>query len=176
MSAVPVPVPVPVPDVRTRISAYGIVIDRDRLLLARLGAASPVFAPGLWHLPGGGIDPGEQPVEALVRELREETGLTAGADGIRLLDARTYAAERGGVRWHLTALFYAVTLTGDDAAGPLVPETDGSSEAAAWIPLAELNDASRLSPPAADAVRLLPAGLRETPAPPGPGPGRAGRP
>ncbi|MGV9644152.1 NUDIX domain-containing protein [Streptomyces sp. NPDC003514] len=53
--------------VRTRMSAYAIVAEGDRMLLARLSDASPVFAPGLWHLPGGGIDPGEQPVEALAR-------------------------------------------------------------------------------------------------------------
>jgi 8-oxo-dGTP pyrophosphatase MutT (NUDIX family) len=134
----------------TRVSAYAIAVDDDRLLLTRLSEASPVFAPGLWHLPGGGIDPGEQPREALARELLEETGLRLAV--ARLLDARTYSAERNGMRWSLTALFYAAAL----AEGiPTVTETHGSAEAAAWVPLADLRDAAVLSPPAADAMHLL---------------------
>lgn len=134
--------------VRTRVSVYAIAVEDDRLLLARLSDESPVFAPGLWHLPGGGIDPGEQPVEALARELREETGL--GLAAARLLDARTYAVRRRGVSWSLTALFYAVEL---DAGAPTVAEVDGSTDEARWIPVAELRD-SMLSPAAADALRM----------------------
>ncbi|MFI0900427.1 NUDIX hydrolase [Streptomyces sp. NPDC020983] len=144
--------------VRTRVSAYAVALRDGRLLLARLAPASPVFAPGLWHLPGGGVDPGEQPVEALTRELHEETGLPLTR--ARLLDARTYTAGRHGVDWHLTALFYAVELGG---AAPEVTETGGSTEAAAWIPLADLREPD-LSPPAADAVRML--GTGASPAPP----------
>lgn len=134
--------------VRSRVSAYAIATMRDRLLLTRLSETSSVFAPGLWHLPGGGIDPGEQPVQALARELHEETGLEL-LDA-HLVDARTYTSHRLGVSWHQVGIFYRVALK----PGPLViTETDGSTCAAAWMPLSELDD-STLSPTAIDGLEI----------------------
>ncbi|MCX4821367.1 NUDIX domain-containing protein [Streptomyces sp. NBC_01142] len=90
--------------VRSRVSAYAIATAQDQLLLTQLSDVSPVFTPGLWHLPGGGIDPGEQTRETLERELQEETGLEL-LDA-RLVDARAYTAHRLGVSWNLVGLFY----------------------------------------------------------------------
>jgi len=80
----------------------------------------------------------------------------------RLVDARTYAAVRGGVAWHLTALFYEVAALG---AAPLVTEIDGSTEAVAWMPLSDLMH-DVLSPAAADAVRLVRQGRKGDPSGP----------
>ncbi|WP_030671149.1 NUDIX hydrolase [Streptomyces sp. NRRL B-1347] len=134
---------------QNRVSAYAVVVEDGRMLLARLSDASPVFAPGLWHLPGGGIDPGEQPVQGLARELLEETGREL-LDA-RLLDARSYAVRRHGIDWHLVGIFYAVTLK---PGATTVTEVDGSTDAARWMPLSDLH-VSMLSPAAADALRLV---------------------
>ena len=60
---------------RQRIAAYGLCVDADgRLLLVR-GAPS-LSLRGLWFLPGGGVNHGEHPTDALRREIREESGLS----------------------------------------------------------------------------------------------------
>ncbi|MDP2739487.1 MAG: NUDIX hydrolase [Pseudorhodobacter sp.] len=52
-----------------RPGAYAILLRGDRILVTRQAAPIPEF-----QLPGGGIEPGEQPLAALHREVREETG------------------------------------------------------------------------------------------------------
>jgi len=42
-----------------------------------------------WHLPGGGIDTGETPIEALQREMREETSLDITSATVRIIDDTT---------------------------------------------------------------------------------------
>ena len=58
-----------------RVGAYAIVTDAtSRILLCRIAPGYP--AAGLWTLPGGGVDHGEHPDDAVLRELHEETGLS----------------------------------------------------------------------------------------------------
>jgi 8-oxo-dGTP diphosphatase len=59
-----------------RVVVAGAVYDRGRLLAARRSA--PPELAGRWELPGGKVEPGELPEQALVRELREELGVEAG--------------------------------------------------------------------------------------------------
>ncbi|NMO35622.1 (deoxy)nucleoside triphosphate pyrophosphohydrolase [Streptomyces sp. GMY01] len=53
----------------------GALFDGGRLLAARRSA--PPELAGRWELPGGKVEPGERPEDALVRELREELGVDA---------------------------------------------------------------------------------------------------
>ncbi|WP_171904160.1 (deoxy)nucleoside triphosphate pyrophosphohydrolase [Streptomyces abyssalis] len=56
-----------------RVVVGGAICDQGRLLAARR-TAPPALA-GRWELPGGKVEPGETPDQALVRELREELGI-----------------------------------------------------------------------------------------------------
>lgn len=55
--------------------ATGMLVRDGRLLLGKRAAHRRNY-PGVWDLPGGHIEPGETPEWALVRELREEIGVT----------------------------------------------------------------------------------------------------
>ncbi|MEU9110334.1 (deoxy)nucleoside triphosphate pyrophosphohydrolase [Streptomyces sp. NPDC048483] len=60
-----------------RVVVGAAVCDRGRLLAARRSA--PPALAGRWELPGGKVEDGETPEQALVRELREELGVEAAA-------------------------------------------------------------------------------------------------
>ena len=76
---------------RQRVAAYAVILRDNRILLSRLSPA--VTRDELWTLPGGGLDHGEDPRNAVVREVYEETGLHAEVGEL----ARVYSAHLPGV-------------------------------------------------------------------------------
>lgn len=58
---------------RRRAGIYGVLLDGEAVLLTHQAAPVPEY-----QLPGGGIDPGENPISALHREVYEETGWHIG--------------------------------------------------------------------------------------------------
>lgn len=114
--------PVPAADVA--------VLDGDRALLVR--RAVPPDA-GAWAVPGGYLEHDEAPRAAAVRELREETGLRADPDALRLVDTvREPLADR-----HLLVIRYAVDRA--ETSGDPRPGSDAA--AARFWSLAALDDA-----------------------------------
>jgi ADP-ribose pyrophosphatase YjhB (NUDIX family) len=114
-----------------RVAAYGVIVDDDRILLAhwRENGRSG------WTLPGGGIDPGEDPVHAVVREIAEETGYTAEAGDLLGIDSHIVPAEHRFVPdagpLHALRIVYRANVV----SGSLTNELEGSTDEAAWFKL-----------------------------------------
>ncbi|MDO8658130.1 MAG: NUDIX domain-containing protein [Candidatus Levybacteria bacterium] len=65
-----------------------IILNENKEILFTERSLSDDFLPGYWELPGGGIDYGETPQEALIREIKEECGL--GIEIIKPIAANSY--------------------------------------------------------------------------------------
>lgn len=73
-----------------------------RILLQMRDDVDGIAAPGKWGFFGGGIDPGEGPFEAVVRELYEEIGVLRPASEFM----PKYAVLTGEPRWGLLYIFH----------------------------------------------------------------------
>ena len=116
----------------TRVAAYALSLDDyGRVLLARV--APGYMAAGMWTLPGGGLDFGEHPADAVLRELTEETGLIGRVVTLAFVDSLTNGpvveAGKAYGPWHGIRIVYRVDITGGD----LRDEIDESTDAAAWF-------------------------------------------
>jgi 8-oxo-dGTP diphosphatase len=76
----------------TVVVAAGVLIEGGRVLLTQ--RRSGTHLAGAWEFPGGKVDPGEDPREALRRELAEELGIDARAGEI--LDVTFHRYEEAG--------------------------------------------------------------------------------
>jgi ADP-ribose pyrophosphatase YjhB (NUDIX family) len=120
-----------------RVAAYALVVRDDAVLLTRNSVRGP--HPGLWNLPGGGIEHGEAPADAVVREVAEETGLECTVGGIVIVDnvtMRGTAPSGRDEKFHSVALVYEATVA--PGAEPRVVEVDGTTDQAAWVPVADI--------------------------------------
>ncbi|ANS78556.1 hypothetical protein SGUI_1160 [Serinicoccus hydrothermalis] len=123
-------------------------IERDgAVLLSRWrGMTLPdgrVARPG-WTLVGGGIEPGETPEQAAVREVHEESGYAVRLTGVLTTDAWSGLDDldpAGQTVWQAVRIVFTAEVVG----GRLTVETDGSSDDVRWVPLEELETLPCLS-------------------------------
>ena len=125
-----------------RVAAYAVVTDADgRVLLAHwIDGRRPA-----WTLPGGGLEPGEDPAHAVRREVREETGFRVAIDELlgihsRVIPAEARLAHDSEGPLHALRIVYRTHVVG----GRLRDETDGSTDRAEWFTLAEARKLRRV--------------------------------
>jgi 8-oxo-dGTP diphosphatase len=132
-----------------RLAAYGIAVDGGRILLARASGRSDF--PGTWSLPGGGVDHGEHPVDTVMREFIEETGLTVRVEGPCTVYSDEVEIPSRRLRLHSVRLCYSVTVVGGD----LRDETDGSTDLVRWVDVGEARRLNAMAPFVASAIEQV---------------------
>lgn len=109
---------------RPMLAASLACVRDGAVLLARRGT-EPL--KGVWSLPGGMVELGETLAEAAVRELREETGVTATALGVCGAVDVIIRGEAGAVARHVAIVAFAGRwVSGEPTPGPEASEV-------AWV-------------------------------------------
>jgi 8-oxo-dGTP diphosphatase len=122
-----------------RLAAYAVCIEDGRVLLARY--VSPKGEGTWWTLPGGRVEHAEDPYDAVIREVAEETGCDGVVERLLGVDSRVISAAEStnGALHQNVGVFYAVRITG----GEFRPEPNGETAESVWTPLAEVAGLSR---------------------------------
>jgi 8-oxo-dGTP pyrophosphatase MutT (NUDIX family) len=122
------------PQVRQRFAAYAIVTSSSGLLATEYSDQTAVS--GRWGMPGGGIDDGEQPVAAVLREVAEETDQQIELGDLVVVQTSHWIGRspRGTLEdFQAVRLIYRATCPRPTE--PRVLDLGGTTESARWVPL-----------------------------------------
>lgn len=94
------------PDFKKEIDVVGCYVQHDDAFLLLHRHAHKTNG-NKWGLPAGKQDAGESPVEAMARELREETGLITPEDSFEYFDSVLVRNEGHDIQYHMFSLIFS---------------------------------------------------------------------
>ena len=111
------------------VGVGAVVISEGKILLEKRKNEP---GKGKWSIPGGLVDLGESPEQAVIREVKEETCLEV--DAPRHIDVVSDVSldENGKVRYHFVIIDYLVTLKSGE------PKAASDADALVWVPFCKV--------------------------------------
>ena len=79
-------------------SAKAVILRSDKKMLVLRRSQTHPSDAGQPDLPGGVIEPGEEPLDTLIREIKEETGVVVNSDSIKLVYENTSTKDDSFIR------------------------------------------------------------------------------
>ena len=126
------------------VGVGAVILDQGRVVLVKRG--QPPLA-GEWSIPGGRLETGETMREGIIREVREETGLTVEPAELLGVYDRLLRDEAGRILYHYVLIdFLCRRLAGELQAG-------GDADDARWYSQEEIGKISLLED-TAEVIRL----------------------
>lgn len=107
------------------IGTKAVIINNNKVLLLR--RSGKVDDSGKWSLPGGRLEPGEEVLAGMIREIKEETGLVV--DDLELIDVKSFDEKLGFV----VIIFYAGKIEQEEIA------LDWENDDYKWVRLDEID-------------------------------------
>ena len=113
------------------VGVGAIILNENKILLEKRKNAP---GKGKWTVPGGLVELGENIEQAVIREVKEETGLDVYEP--RLVDVVDHISlgERGAVKYHYVIVDYLVTVKCGN------PKAASDADALKWVPFSEVEE------------------------------------
>lgn len=116
-------------------SVGAVILKDDQILLIQRGQAP---AKGKWTLPGGVVELGESPEEALIREVKEECNLRITVIGVIDVVNKVIRDDHKTIKYHYVIIDYLARCQPDESLSQVSSQPGTDVLDVRWVPLQEV--------------------------------------
>ena len=118
--------------INQKVVVGGVIVNENKVLIVQRASDEEAY-PDLWELPSGKKEPLEKVTDAIIREVKEETGLTT--EIIKMVDVFNFSVEKPDETRDVTQINFLLKLIGSSEV-----KLSEEHQNFAWITTDEINN------------------------------------